>query len=64
MKLLIMKIERMAEKVPLDDPKSGPLGYKWDSITLQNWMDDNTWTTKTKVMFEGGLRVVMGIEPC
>ena len=51
MKLLIIKIERMAQKVPLDDPKSCPLGYKWDSMTLQNWIDENTWSTKAKVMF-------------
>ena len=39
LKILMLKVERLAQKVPLDDPKSCPLGYKWDSMTLQTWID-------------------------
>ena len=44
MQILILKIDRMSQKLPLDNPKNCPLGYKWDSITAQKWIDDNSWS--------------------
>ena len=57
-----MKIDRMAKKLRLDYPKNCPLGYKWDSITVQNWIDKNVYSSKIKVMLEGAIRVILGVQ--
>lgn len=62
MQLIIMKIDRMAKKLSRQDPKSCPLGYKWDSITLQNWIDSNGYSLKMKLCLEGTMRVILGVE--
>ena len=38
MQWVLIKINRMAKKVPLHDPQSCPLAQHWDSITLQSWI--------------------------
>jgi hypothetical protein len=38
MQLTIMKINRMAKKVPKDNPRNCPLAYRWDSMTAQSWI--------------------------
>jgi len=41
LQLSIWKINAMAKKVPTLDPRSCQLGFHWDSITTQTWIDDN-----------------------
>lgn len=60
----IWKINRMAKKVPTLNPGDCELGHKWDSITLQSWLDQNVWFTKLKVMVEAAIRVILGVELC
>jgi monoamine oxidase len=62
MDLTFRKINRMAQKVSSTNPKNCQLGHKWDSLTVQNWIDQNISSTKTKVMLEGAIRVVLGVE--
>jgi hypothetical protein len=50
MQLAIMKINRMAHKVPTLNPRDCELGYYWDSITVQSWVNKNISFTKVKVM--------------
>jgi len=38
MQLSLMKINRMAKKVPTDNPRNCPWAYKWDSMTVQSWV--------------------------
>lgn len=38
MQVTIMKINRMAKKVPTDNPRNCPLAYKWDAMTAQTWL--------------------------
>ena len=61
MQLTISKINRMASKLSPKDPKNCPLGHKWDSMTAQSWIDSNISSTKTKVMLEGAIRVILGV---
>ena len=58
------KIDRMARKVPTLNPADCELGHQWDSITLQNWLDQNIWFTNSKVMIEAGVRSLLGVELC
>lgn len=41
LQVTIWKINAMAKKVPTLDPKDCQLGYYWDSITIQSWIDNN-----------------------
>ena len=50
MQVLILKIDRMASKLSIDNPRDCPLGYRWDSISAQKWIDENAWCEKIKVM--------------
>jgi hypothetical protein len=50
MQLVIMKINRMASKVPILNPRDCELGYYWDSMTIQSWIDNNVSFTKVKAM--------------
>jgi hypothetical protein len=54
----------MAKKVPTLNPKDCELGYQWDSITLQSWLDQNIWFNKLKLMLEAAIRVILGVELC
>lgn len=38
MQMAIWKVNRMAKKVPLLDPKNCEMGNYWDSITVQTWV--------------------------
>ena len=61
MQLTIMKIDRMAKKVPLNNPRDCPNGYRWDAMTAQSWIDQNLSFQKTKIMVEAAIRVIMGV---
>ena len=50
MQWALFKLDRMASKVPLSNPRDCPLGYHWDSITAQTWVEANLRSTKTRVM--------------
>ena len=56
-----MKIDRMAKKVPLNNPRDCPNGYRWDAMTAQSWIDQNLSFQKTKIMVEAAIRVIMGV---
>lgn len=42
------QIDRMAKKVPLDDPRSCPQAVAWDSITVHTWIMQNVWFESVK----------------
>jgi len=54
----------MARKVPTLNPRDCELGYYWDSMTLQSWIDKNIWFAKVKVMVEAAIRIILGTELC
>ena len=41
LQVTIWKINAMAKKVPTLDPKDCQLGYYWDTMTTQSWIDNN-----------------------
>lgn len=62
LQVAIWKINRMAKKVPLDEPQKCELAHYWDSMTVQSWVEKNISFTKLKVMLEAALRVILGVE--
>jgi monoamine oxidase len=54
----------MAKKVPTLDPKDCELGYYWDSISFQTWIDDNISNYRLKSLLEVASRSVFGADPC
>jgi hypothetical protein len=38
------------------------MAAKWDSMTVQSWIEENLTSMKTRVMIEGALRVILGVE--
>jgi monoamine oxidase len=64
LQFLIWKINRMSKKVPTLDPKDSELGYYWDTMSTQTWIDDNIKIDRVKVMVEVATRSIFGAEPC
>lgn len=62
MQVAIWKINRMAKKVPLLDPKNCEMGNYWDSLTVQTWMEKNVWSEKVRLMFATAIRIILGSE--
>lgn len=59
----IWKINAMSKKVSTLDPKDCELGYLWDSMSAQTWLDQNIHHQRVKVMFEITCRTIYGAEP-
>ncbi|KND05207.1 uncharacterized protein SPPG_00867 [Spizellomyces punctatus DAOM BR117] len=59
----ILKLEKMATKVPLDDPTACVDSYEWDAVTLAEWMRRNLWTSQARQMFDMATRAVLGVDP-
>lgn len=51
MQFALWKIDRMAQKVPLDDPKNCDQAKVWDSITVHTWLQNNIWFDKVRQLF-------------
>jgi hypothetical protein len=41
LQVCLWKVNAMAKKVSTLDPKDCYLGYYWDSMTTQTWIDNN-----------------------
>ena len=47
----LWKLDKMALKVPLDDPKNCELAKYWDSMTVHTWLQKNIWFEKVRKLF-------------
>lgn len=50
----------MAKKVSTLNPKDCDLGYQWDAITVQTWVDQNVRNKKIQLMIVIACRSVFG----
>jgi hypothetical protein len=50
MKFVVWKINRMANKVPTLNPKDCEMGYQWDAISAQTWIDRNVRNRQVKAI--------------
>lgn len=61
-KYMMMKLNRIARKINPKNPGDSPMAHKWDQMTAQTWIENNLTSMKTRVMFEGAIRVILGVE--
>jgi monoamine oxidase len=59
----IMRIDRMAAKVPLEAPWEAPKAHIWDSQTTWSWMRRNMATRGGRALLEIGVKAVWAAMP-
>ncbi|ESP04049.1 hypothetical protein LOTGIDRAFT_109903 [Lottia gigantea] len=59
----IWKVEKLRKKVSIHDPWSCPKAVYWDSITLDTFIQQNTWTKGARDTIYAANRGVLGMEP-
>jgi monoamine oxidase len=59
----IMRIDRMAAKVPLEAPWTAPKAEQWDSQTTWSWMRRNMATRGGRKLLEIGVKAVWAAMP-
>lgn len=47
----LWKIDRMAFKLDLENPRNYVLSHQWDSETVKSWMEKNIYFQKVKILF-------------
>jgi monoamine oxidase len=59
----MMRLDRMASKVPLEAPWSAPKAREWDSQTTWSWMRRNMATRTGRTMLELAVKAVWAAMP-
>lgn len=57
------RLDRMAAKVPLDEPWKAPRAKEWDSITLETWLRRNVRTSGARKLIRIAVAAVFAAEP-
>jgi monoamine oxidase len=60
---VIMKVDRLAKKVPLDRPFSAKKAREWDAMTVETWKQNNVRTAKARTAFDFAVRAIFAAEP-
>lgn len=60
---VILRLNRLAKKVPLDAPYKAHYAERWDSQTFQSWMDRNVLTPGGKYLLTLAIQSVFSVEP-
>jgi monoamine oxidase len=61
--LAIDRLNRLSSQVAVDAPWQHPRAAKFDSMTVQAWMDKKMLTRKAKFLFATGIETVFAAEP-
>jgi monoamine oxidase len=59
----MLKLDRMARRVPLEAPWNAAKARQWDSQTLWSWMRRNVFTPAGRTLLEIGVQAVWAAEP-
>ncbi|XP_033116821.1 probable flavin-containing monoamine oxidase A [Anneissia japonica] len=60
---VMMQINRMAKKVPPDDPRKCKQAEEWDSITVSTFLKKNMWTKEAHESLEIAISIIFGTTP-
>jgi monoamine oxidase len=63
MQLSVWKLDRMANKVPVEAPWTTPDALALDHRSLASWRDDQLHTRRSRDLFDISVRTVLGVEP-
>jgi monoamine oxidase len=58
-----MRLDRMAKRVPLEEPWAAPKASEWDAQTFATWLGRNTRTAAARTLFELATEAVWAAEP-
>ncbi|WP_229052494.1 FAD-dependent oxidoreductase [Aeromicrobium sp. Leaf350] len=53
-----IRLERMAKKVPAEEPWTAPKAKLWDTITFGRWLDSHCHTAEARDMFDLGFELI------
>jgi monoamine oxidase len=59
---LVLRLDSMSQQVPVDAPWTAPKAAEWDSITLQQFIDQNTVTPQFRALVPVAVRPIFGAE--
>lgn len=59
----ILKLESMAQQVPLDTPWTAPKAAEWDAQSFQTWIDANTLTRDGESLLRLAVLSLLSVEP-
>jgi monoamine oxidase len=57
------RLDRMAKRVPLEEPWAAPKAAEWDAQTFATWLGRNTRTAAARTLFELATEAVWAAEP-
>jgi len=57
------RLDRMARRVPLEEPWAAPKAAAWDAQTFATWLGRNTRTAAARTLFELATEAVWAAEP-
>jgi monoamine oxidase len=58
----LMRVERLARRVPLEKPWTAPKAKDWDAQTFETWVRRNTRTRKARLFFQATVEGVFSTE--
>ncbi|KAJ3326542.1 hypothetical protein HDU76_012828 [Blyttiomyces sp. JEL0837] len=58
-----LQLDWMRSSVPVEDPGAAKDAYKWDSMTVADWVRRNVWTRTAKKMMDLVVRTLLGCDP-
>ena len=58
----MMRVERMAKRVPLEKPWTAPKARDWDAQTFETWVRRNTRTRRGRLFFQATVEGVFSTE--
>lgn len=63
MQLSVWKLDRMADRVPVDAPWTMPDAMALDHRSLASWRDEQLRSQRARDLFDISVRTVLGVEP-
>ncbi|HEY7455891.1 MAG TPA: hypothetical protein VH703_01340 [Solirubrobacterales bacterium] len=57
------RLDRMARRVPLEEPWAAPKAAAWDAQTFATWLGRNARTAAARTLFELATEAVWAAEP-
>jgi monoamine oxidase len=62
MQLVLMRLGKLCDKVPLDRPYDAPRAIEWDTMTVKDWKRRTIHTRGVSELFDAAVNVVFGAE--
>ncbi|MDP8955941.1 MAG: FAD-dependent oxidoreductase [Actinomycetota bacterium] len=60
----LVRVERLAKRVPLEKPWTAPKAKEWDGQTFESWVRRNTRTRRARQFFQVTVQGVFSTELC